>query len=233
MSDARLTFATLAVRRELPSDHCELAPVAAPQLAAYGSEGQTTAELQLALAELADEARPTTVARFLLSYAPAALQTITVELATTPLAQATGRKTLAGAERARLAYATLDAAGRRVAPPDPPPPVVGRDALLAELHRVLGAPVRRSVVLVGDEAAGKSALVAAWAAAQSGRGASGPAGPRPMWATSAAELIAGASGLGEWQDRVAKTMAAAETLDAVLYLDDFGALFADKPEEGG
>ncbi len=54
------------MRRELPSDHCELAPVAAPQLAAYGSEGQTTAELQLALAELADEARPATVARFLL-----------------------------------------------------------------------------------------------------------------------------------------------------------------------
>lgn len=66
MSDARLTFQTLALRRELASDHCELAPVAAPQLAAYGSEGQTTAELQLALAELADEARPTTVARFLL-----------------------------------------------------------------------------------------------------------------------------------------------------------------------
>ena len=66
MSDARLTFRTLAVRRELPSDHSELAPVAAPQLAAYGGEEQTTAELQLALAELADEARPTTVARFLL-----------------------------------------------------------------------------------------------------------------------------------------------------------------------
>ena len=54
-----------------------------------------------------------------------------------------------------------------------------------------------------------------------------------MWATSASELIAGASGLGEWQARVAAVLAAAETLDAVLYFDDFGALFADRPGEGG
>src|SRR6185436_4108823 len=48
--------------------------------------------------------------RRLLSYAPAALEAIEVELATTPLAQVSGRKALAAAERARLAYATLDAA---------------------------------------------------------------------------------------------------------------------------
>ena len=54
-----------------------------------------------------------------------------------------------------------------------------------------------------------------------------------MWATSASELVAGASGLGEWQARVAAVLAAAETLDAILYFDDFGALFADRPAEGG
>ncbi|HEX3762945.1 MAG TPA: AAA family ATPase, partial [Kofleriaceae bacterium] len=328
MSDARLTFETLALRRELPSDHCELAPVVASELAAYGSAGQATAELQLALAHLADEARPTTVARYLLpdgvrleeielaigrpelsgrlgrphpvtvtvvivpdvrsddaaagpaghwvfvpalhhacyvgrredlarrltdelaalpaalaldvdgwrrllGHAPAALEPVAVELATTPLAQVTGRKALADAERVRRAYATLDGAGRRVTPPDPPPPLVGREALVDELGRVLGGPARRCVLLVGDEAAGKSALVAAWAVAHQRRAAGGPAAPRPMWATSAAELVAGASGLGEWQDRIVAVLAAAEALDAILYFDDFSALFADRPAEGG
>ncbi|HEU0031538.1 MAG TPA: AAA family ATPase [Kofleriaceae bacterium] len=312
----KLQFSTLAVRRELPSEHHELAPVVAPRIVAYGAEDRTAIELQLALSELPDEARPITVARHLLpdgvrlehvevelgrtdlpgrlgrthavtiaviavpeprpdappagswvfipvidhaiyvgrtevladrvaaelavlpaalaldadgwrrllTWAPTRLEPVTVELATTPLAEAHGRKALAELERKRLATITLDGAGRRVAPPDPPRPVVGRDALVGELTRILDANSRRSVLLVGEEAAGKSALVAAWAAAH-------PA--RLVWATSVAELVAGASGLGEWQERVAQVLAAAETLDAILYFDDFGALFADRPAEGG
>jgi len=162
--------------------------------------------------------------RRLLGYAPAQLEDVLVELSTTPLAEVSGRKALAEAERKRVAIATLDHAGRRLAPPSPPPPLVGRDPLLDELTRILDAPSRRGVLLVGDEAAGKSALVAAWACAH---------GKRPIWSTSAAELVAGASGLGEWQERVAEVLAAAEVLDAILYFDDFGALFADRPAEGG
>jgi len=165
----------------------------------------------------------------LATWAEPTLEQIELELSTTPLAQAKGRKALAEAERKRQAYATLDAAGRRLTIPSPPHPLVGRDALLAELSRALvntggAARKRRSVLLVGDEAAGKSALVEAWLATHEGR---------EVWATSASELIAGASGLGEWQERVAAVLAAAETLDAVLYFDDFGALFADRPAEGG
>ncbi|MCE9572087.1 MAG: AAA family ATPase, partial [Deltaproteobacteria bacterium] len=318
MSDAKdkLRFATLALRRAFASDHHEMAPVSAPAIVAYGEEGRVADELTLALSELPDEARPTTVARYLLpegvtleeieielarselpgklgrpfsitvsvivvpeprpeggpaghwvfvpaldhacyvergdtladrvqaelavlpaalaldadgwkrllTYAPAKLEQVMVELATTPLAQAQGRKALADAERKRLAVATLDNAGRRVEVPDPPPPCVGRDDVLGELSRILSGP-RRSVLLVGEEAAGKSALVTAWAATSKSA--------RPMWATSAAELVAGASGLGEWQARIAAVLAAAETLDAILYFDDFGALFADRPAEGG
>ena len=165
----------------------------------------------------------------LATWAEPSLEPLELELATTPLAQVKGKKALAEAERKRQAYATLDAAGRKLVAASPPHPLVGRDALLAELTRALvntggGVRKRRSVLLVGDEAAGKSALVEAWLAANEGR---------EVWATSASELIAGASGLGEWQERVAAVLAAAETIDAILYFDDFGALFADRPAEGG
>jgi ATP-dependent Clp protease ATP-binding subunit ClpC len=160
----------------------------------------------------------------MLTWAEPSLEPLEVELATTPLAQAKGRKALAEAERKRQATATLEAAGRLLAPAIDPAPLVGRAELLAELSRALGHRARRSVLLVGDEAAGKSALVEAWVTANP---------TRQVWATSASELVAGASGLGEWQARVAAVLAAAETLDAILYFDDFGALFADRPSEGG
>jgi ATP-dependent Clp protease ATP-binding subunit ClpC len=313
----KLEFKTLALRREMGSDHHELAPVTVPQILSYGTDEHTAGELWLALTELPDETRPATVARLLLpdgvrldhvdvelvrperegrlarptqvrvtiaivpepreaadpagywvfvptlhhacyvdrkedlqkrlaaeiavlpaalaldfdgwrrlaTWAPASLEELAIELATTPLAQAKGRRALAEAERKRLAVATLDSAGRRVTPADPPQPLVGRDELVGQLSRALdkGAP-RRSVLLVGDEAVGKSALLHAWVAANP---------TRDVWTTSASELIAGASGLGEWQQRVAAVLEAAETLDAILYFDDFGALFADRPAEGG
>ena len=164
--------------------------------------------------------------RQMLTWAATSLEPLEIEIATTPLAQVQGRKALAKAERERQAVATLDAAGRRVQPPDPAPPLVGRELQLADLSRALaeGGKRRASVLVVGDEAAGKSALVAAWHAAHP---------ERRVWSTSASELVAGASGLGEWQERVAAVLAAAEQLDAVLYFDDFGALFADRPAEGG
>ena len=159
----------------------------------------------------------------LMTWAPASLESLEVELATTPLAQAKGRKALADAERKRQAVATLEGAGRLLKAAEPTP-LVGREKLLAELSRALDNRARRSVLLVGEEASGKSALVEAWVAANP---------TRQVWATSASELVAGASGLGEWQARVAAVIAAAETLDAILYFDDFGALFADRPAEGG
>ena len=322
MTDSKLRFTTLAVRRALASEHDELAPVVAPQLTTYGTEERTRSELELALSELPDESRPATVARLLLpdgvrlehvevevarseltgrlarptratitvivvpepradadpagywvfvpvvdhacyvarnedlkqrlaaelavlpaslaldldgwkrmlTWATTSLEPLEVELATTPLAQARGRKALADAERRRQATATLESAGRLLRPTSDPAPLVGRAELLAELARALDHNAltphraRRSVLLVGDEAAGKSALVEAWVNANSGR---------QVWATSASELVAGASGLGEWQQRVAAVLAAAEALDAILYFDDFGALFADRPSEGG
>ncbi|NVB85729.1 MAG: ATP-dependent Clp protease ATP-binding subunit [Kofleriaceae bacterium] len=317
MSDTKLEFTTLALRRTMASDYAELSPIVAPQVTAYGSEDWTRTELSLALSELPDEARPATVARLvfpdgvrleevevefartelqgrlarpqkatitvvvvpepraeapepsghwvfvpvidhacyvstkedlkkrlakelsvlpaalaleldgwkrLMTWTPTSLEPLEVELVTTPLAQAQGRKALADAERKRQARATLESAARLVKPVSDPPPLVGRGELLDELSRVLEHRGKRSILLVGDEAAGKSALVEAWVTQHP---------QRQVWATSASELVAGASGLGEWQQRVANVLAAAETLGAILYFDDFGALFADRPAEGG
>ena len=313
----KLVFKTLALRRALASGHHEMSPAIAPSVVAYGNDDQIAGQLQLALSELPDEARPTTVARYLLpdgvriehlalelgregqpgrlarkhpvmisviavpepraapatgpsghwvfipvldhacfvarnedlgkrlaaelevlpaalalgldgwrrllTWAESTLEEIEVELSTTPLAQAQGRKALAEVERKRQAMAVLDGAGRRMEIAQAPP-LVGRAALVGDLTRALDGRARRSVLLVGDEAVGKSALVEAWAAANPSR---------LVWTTSATELVAGASGLGEWQERMAAVMTAAEALDAVLFFDDFGALFADRPAEGG
>ena len=170
--------------------------------------------------------------RRLMTWVPSSLEPLEVELATTPLAQVKGRKALADAERKRQAEATLASAGRLLTPASPPAPLVGRTETLGELSRALDHRIRRSLLLVGDEAAGKSALVEAWVVAAA-QAAKTTGKDRAEWATSASELVAGASGLGEWQARVAAVLAAAETLDAILYFDDFGALFADRPSEGG
>ena len=137
------------------------------------------------------------------------------------------RKAALDAERRRQAEDALDERGERLhdrLARRGLVSLVGRDRALGELESLLGGNDRLSVLVVGDEAVGKTALVEAWAARHPRRAA---------WVTSISQLVAGASGLGEWQERVASVMNAAELLDAVLYLDDFGALFSDKPEEGG
>ncbi|HEX4452449.1 MAG TPA: AAA family ATPase [Kofleriaceae bacterium] len=316
--ETKLKFHAQVVRRVMPSEYSELAPIAASHVASYGEEAHTRSELALALSELVEEARPASVARLqlpdgvalelvevtvaragmpeklakpvtatiavivvpeprpdggvaghwafvpavehacyiergdelaeriagelamlpaalelgidgwkrMLTWAAPSLEMLEVELATSPVARLKGRKALAEAERKRQAIATLDAAGRRLRAADPAPPLVGRELQLADLSRALERTGKRraSVLIVGDEASGKSALALAWLAAHP---------DRDVWATSASELVAGASGLGEWQERVTGVLAAAETLDAVLYFDDFGALFADRPAEGG
>src|SRR6185312_12975150 len=119
----------------------------------------------------------------MLTWAAPSLESVEIEVATTPAARLKGKKALAEAERKRQAAVTLDAAGRRLQAADPAPPLVGRELQLADLTRALDAHGKRraSVLVVGDEAAGKSALALAWLAAHP---------DRPVWATSASELVA-------------------------------------------
>ncbi len=89
-AEPKLRFQTLALRRQLASDHHELAPVVDPAVMSYGPEDRTTMELSLALSELPDEARPTTVARLLLPEG-VRLETIEVQVGRPALPGRLGR----------------------------------------------------------------------------------------------------------------------------------------------
>jgi ATP-dependent Clp protease ATP-binding subunit ClpC len=103
------------------------------------------------------------------------------------------------------------------------PPLVGRDDELGQLRAILDGKERLGVLLVGPEHAGKSALVRAYVRGDK----------RLVYSTSGAQLIAGMSGLGQWQERIRDVMEAAHTLDAVIYLESLEDLVAERTESGG
>ncbi|WP_437317747.1 AAA family ATPase [Sorangium sp. So ce385] len=103
-----------------------------------------------------------------------------------------------------------------------PPPLACRDAELARLAALLDGDERLGVLLVGPEHAGKTALLQAYVARQT----------RLVYATSGAQLVAGMSGLGQWQERIHGVMEAAAALDAVLYFENLDDLLAERAEGG-
>ncbi|WP_437725122.1 AAA family ATPase [Sorangium sp. So ce861] len=103
-----------------------------------------------------------------------------------------------------------------------PPPLACRDAELARLAALLDGDERLGALLVGPEHAGKTALMQAYVARQT----------RLVYATSGAQLVAGMSGLGQWQERIHGVMEAAAALDAVLYFENLDDLLAERAEGG-
>ncbi len=104
------------------------------------------------------------------------------------------------------------------------PPVVGRTNEIAALDALLTAGRRQSVLLVGPERVGKTSVLLEWLRT---KGES-----QRVFGTSGAQLIAGMSGLGQWQARVQRVVEAAETLDAILYFDDLRDLFDQRGASG-
>ncbi|XXX77784.1 AAA family ATPase [Sorangium sp. So ce134] len=102
------------------------------------------------------------------------------------------------------------------------PPLACRGAELARLAALLDGEERLGVLLVGPEHAGKTALMQAYVARQT----------RLVYATSGAQLVAGMSGLGQWQERIHGVMEAAAALDAVLYFENLDDLLAERAEGG-
>ncbi len=102
-----------------------------------------------------------------------------------------------------------------------PPPVIAREREIKSLGALLGGSERLSVMLVGPEMAGKTAVVHGLMT-----GARALLGGRALYSTSGAQLVAGQSGFGQLEQRLDRVMKAAELLDVVLYFDDLGDLFA-------
>ena len=138
------------------------------------------------------------------------------------------RKRVAERKRRQTATAILESVGSALhddARFRDGPPLVGRKTELDQLTALLASKERVSLLLVGDEVVGKTALFRGWLQSQRD-----VPSRRPVYATSGAQLIAGMSGLGQWQERLRRVLDAAELLDAVLYFESMGDLFADRPD---
>jgi ATP-dependent Clp protease ATP-binding subunit ClpC len=109
------------------------------------------------------------------------------------------------------------------------PDVLGRDAEIDALAGLLGGKERLSVVIVGREMAGKSALMHGLVARSIHGGGTDLLGGRMVFATSGAQLVAGQSGFGQLEQRIANVMRSAEELDAIVYFDNLGDLLSGRP----
>ncbi len=102
-----------------------------------------------------------------------------------------------------------------------------RDDALRTLSALLDGTQRQSVLLTGASLVGRSALLRAWIGRRKADGR-----PATAFVTSGAQLLAGMSGLGQWEARLKKVLDAAELLDAVLVFDNLGELLTDRPSGG-
>ena len=131
------------------------------------------------------------------------------------------------AQRLRYARKVLTEVGRdRLAEASAHPPVRCREHTLDDLDALLQSDTRQSVLLVGEPGVGKSAVVEGWLQRRLATDDEGP----PVFQTSGAQLIAGMSGLGQWQARLERVIDACDTLGAVLYMDDLADLFDARGE---
>ncbi|MFS8070779.1 MAG: hypothetical protein ACMG6S_30805, partial [Byssovorax sp.] len=136
------------------------------------------------------------------------------------------RKTIAEKARRKRAVEVLTMVSTPLHVPTTrvqPPPLVGRDTERARLKALLEGEERRGVLLLGPEHVGKSELVRDFLAGSSSL----------VYATSGAQLVAGMSGLGEWQERIHEVMSAIQTLNATLYFEDLEDLLVERTESGG
>ena len=104
-------------------------------------------------------------------------------------------------------------------------PVFQRDGDIRTLTKQL-VEAGSSILLLGEEGVGKSAILAqaARAAVRLGRESEGPAPPYRIWASSPGRLIAGMKYLGQWQQRCEEVIDELGALDGWLCIDSLHEL---------
>ena len=161
----------------------------------------------------------------LMTWAPASLEPLEIELATTPLAQAKGRKALAEAERKRQAQATLESAARLVQPLADPR--AARRPRRAARRAVARARASRQAQRAARRRGGRRQVRARRGVGRREPDAPdlGDVGERARRRRERARRMAGSA------SRACSPPPRRSTRSS--YFDDFGALFADRPAEGG
>ncbi|MDB4931388.1 MAG: ATPase with chaperone, two ATP-bindingdomain [Myxococcaceae bacterium] len=134
---------------------------------------------------------------------------------------------VARAEERAAALEVLRSVATALHEQDAPVSVSHRDDALRTLAALLDGAQRQSVLLTGPSLVGKSVLLRAWIAQRKAEQR-----PAAVFLTSGAQLLAGMSGLGQWEARLKKLLDAAELLDAVLVFDNLGELLTDRPSGG-
>ena len=99
------------------------------------------------------------------------------------------------------------------------PPVVGDDPFFNEEARVVAAPTRPSLLLVGERGVGKTTFVRRLARQLLRDKRAGRSVPGRLWATSADRILAGMIYLGMWQERCLSIVEQLEGEDQYLYVD--------------
>jgi ATP-dependent Clp protease ATP-binding subunit ClpC len=101
-----------------------------------------------------------------------------------------------------------------------------REAEVAELDRLLSAPDRRPVLLLGPPQVGKTAVIHDAVRRRVERATSPHANRHNVWLLSPPRLISGMMFVGQWEGRVTAIVEEAIKRDHVLYFDDVLGLHA-------
>jgi len=104
--------------------------------------------------------------------------------------------------------------------------VIGRDAFINEVDRMLQREDRQGVMIVGQPSCGKSAILRACVKRRADRFREAKGNRPQVWWLAPQRLISGMSYLGQWEQRWLAILREATRRDHILYFDDLVTFFS-------
>ena len=104
--------------------------------------------------------------------------------------------------------------------------VIGRDAFINEIDRMLQREDRQGVMIVGQPSSGKSAIFRACVKRRAERFREAKGNRPQVWWLAPQRLISGMSYLGQWEQRWLAILREATRRDHILYFDDLVTFFS-------